>query len=75
LAVVILMPVIGGLASLALTLSEKTLAIYLGFFTGFILYIAASNLLPQAHSEESNRSSIILTLLGVAFMFFVTRLA
>ncbi|MBX4190506.1 ZIP family metal transporter [Candidatus Saccharibacteria bacterium] len=75
LAFVIIMPVVGGLASLLFTLSEKTLAIYLGFFAGFILYIAASNLLPQAHSEESGRKSIALTLIGVVFMFIVTRLA
>jgi|SRR5665213_3402038 len=75
LALVIIMPVIGGLASLAFTLSEKTLAIYLGFFAGFILYIAASNLLPQAHSKDNSRKSIGLTVLGTIFIFIVTRLA
>jgi zinc transporter ZupT len=75
LAVVVLMPILGGLASLAFTLSEKALAIYLGFFAGFILYIAASNLLPQAHSKKSSYKSIGLTLLGVIFLFIVTRLA
>ncbi len=75
LAVVIVMPIIGGLVSLVVTLSEKTLAIYLGFFAGFILYIAASNLLPQAHSEDSGRKTIGLTVLGVIFLFIVTRLA
>ncbi len=75
LAVVIVMPIIGGLTSLAFNLPEKALAIYLGFFAGFILYIAASNLLPQAHSEESNRKTLGLTLLGVIFLFIVTRLA
>jgi zinc and cadmium transporter len=75
LAVVILMPIFGGLASLGFDLSEKTLAIYLGFFAGFILYIAASNLLPQAHSKNSSRWALPLTLLGVLFIFIVTRLA
>ena len=75
LAVVIVMPIIGGLASLVFTLSEKALAIYLGFFAGLLLYIASSNLLPQAHSEESSRKSIALTLLGVILLFIITRLA
>jgi zinc transporter ZupT len=75
LAVVIVMPVIGGLASLAINLSEKTLAVYLGFFAGFILYIAASNLVPQAHSQSTSRKTISLTLLGVVFIFIVTRFA
>ncbi len=75
LAVVILMPIAGGLLSLVYDFSERALAIYLGFFAGFILYIAASNLLPQAHSESSSRKSIGLTILGVIFMFIVTRFA
>jgi len=73
LAVVVLMPVLGGLASLSFDFSEKALAIYLGFFAGFILYIAAGNILPQAHSQHFSRKSIILTILGAALMFFITR--
>ena len=75
LALVIVMPIIGGLASLAFSLSEKTLAIYLGFFAGFILYIAASNLVPQAHSQNFSRKNLALTILGVIFMFIITHLA
>lgn len=75
LAVVILMPILGGLAGLGIELSERTLAVYLGFFAGFILYIAASNLLPQAHSQKSSRLAILLTAVGALFMFIVTRLA
>lgn len=73
LALVVVMPVAGGLASLLFELSEKVLAIYLGFFAGFILYIAASNLLPMAHSKEYPRSSFLLTLIGVIFLFLLTR--
>ena len=75
LAVVIVMPIAGGLASLAISLSESTLAVYLGFFAGFMLYIAASNLLPQAHMKSSSKKSFGLTVLGVMLMFFITRLA
>ncbi len=75
LAVVIVMPIAGGLASLAISLSESTLAIYLGFFAGIMLYISASNLLPQAHTEASTKKSFGLTLVGIALIFFITRLA
>lgn len=75
LAAVILMPIFGGLASLAVTLSETTLAIYLSFFAGFLLYIAASNLIPQAHTENKSRLSIGLTILGVTLIFLVTRVS
>lgn len=73
LAVVVVMPVAGGLASLTFSLSESVLAIYLGFFAGLILYISASNLLPQAHAASSSRKGVALTFLGVIFMFIVTR--
>lgn len=75
LALVIFMPVVGGLASLAISLPESILAIYLGFFAGILLYISASNLLPQAHSKDSSRQSFGLTIVGVAFIFILSRLA
>ena len=73
LGLVVIMPVVGGLLSLLFHLPEKALAIYLGFFAGFILYIAASNLLPMAHSKDSPRSYFLITLAGAAFLFLVTR--
>lgn len=73
LAVVVVMPVAGGLFSLAFSLSESVLAIYLGFFAGLLLYISASNLLPQAHSKQSGYKSVGLTISGTVFMFVVTR--
>lgn len=74
LAVVICMPVVGGLVSLGITLDESVLAIYLGFFAGLILYIGAGNILPQAHSKNSSRQSLALTIVGVAIIFLITRL-
>lgn len=75
LAVVILMPIIGGLVSLKFVFSEAILAIYLGFFAGLIFYISASNLLPEAHSKNYGYRTIGLTVLGAIFMFIVTRFA
>lgn len=69
------MPVLGGLSTLLFSLSESVLAIYLGFFAGFLLYIGASDILPQAHSKNSSRVTIGLTLLGAVFMFVITRFA
>lgn len=75
LAAVIFMPVIGGLVSLVFSFSESALSIYLGFFAGFILYIAAGNIMPQAHSKNSTRVTFLLTVIGVIFILAVTRLA
>lgn len=75
LSVVVIMPVVGGLTSLVFTFSESALAIYLGFFAGFILYIAASNILPQAHTQKFSRKNIALTILGTLILLVITRFA
>lgn len=74
LVIASIMPVIGGLSTLLFTLSESVLVIYLGFFAGFLLYIGASDILPQAHSKHSSKATIGLTVLGALIMFALTRL-
>ncbi len=68
-----LAPVLGALSTLFFTLNDTSLVIYLGFFTGFLLYIGASDILPEAHSKHSSKVTILLTVLGALFMFIVTR--
>jgi zinc and cadmium transporter len=68
-------PILGALSTLFFSVSETTLAIYLGFFAGFILYIGASDILPQAHSRRSSYGTIIATVAGTVAMFLVARLA
>lgn len=68
-----LLPIVGALSTLLFVLPEQYLPLYLGFFAGFLLYIGASDILPQAHDEKSDRLTILLTVLGIAFMFVVTR--
>ncbi len=67
-----LAPVLGGISTLFFTLSPESLTIYLGFFAGFLLYIGASDILPEAHSKDSSLKTILMTVLGVVFMFAVT---
>lgn len=68
-------PVLGVIATLFIHLSEPDLILYLGFFAGFLLYIGASDILPQAHEDKSSRITIVLTVFGAAFMFVITRFA
>lgn len=68
-------PVLGALSTLAFTISDKVMVLYLGFFAGFLLYIGASEILPEAHSRRSSYSTIMLTVLGVCVMYVVTRFA
>jgi len=73
LTVVVVMPILGGLASLVISFSEGALAVYLGFFAGILMYIASGNILPQAHAKSSSLRAIGFTLLGTAAMFVLTR--
>lgn len=73
MALVVVAPIAGGVVSLFVHFSESALSIYLGFFAGVLMYIASSNILPQAHSKVSPYKTIGLTILGAAFILLVTR--
>ncbi len=66
-------PILGVLSTFLFTIPNSFLIMYLGFFAGFLLYIGASDLLPEAHSEHSSFKMVGLTILGVVFIFIVTR--
>lgn len=68
-----LAPVLGALSTLFINISDHGLVLYLGFFAGFLLYIGASEILPEAHSKHSSYKTIALTVAGALFMFIVTR--
>ncbi len=68
-----LTPVVGAASTLFFNIPENILLLYLGFFAGFLLYIGASDLLPEAHSEHSSLKMVGLTVLGALFIFIVTR--
>ena len=66
-------PLLGALSTLLFSIPGNILILYLGFFAGFLLYIGASDLLPEAHSTHSSYKMLLLTIIGVLFIFFVTR--
>ncbi len=67
-------PVIGAVSTLFFQLPDSILVLYLGFFAGFLLYIGASDILPEAHNQHSSVKTIAMTLVGIVFIFIVTRL-
>ncbi|HTT11465.1 MAG TPA: ZIP family metal transporter [Burkholderiaceae bacterium] len=72
-----LAPVAGAASTLLFSVPPSLLMLYLGFFAGFLLYIGASDILPEAHSQSRGRITgvlIALTCLGAASMFVVTAL-
>jgi zinc transporter ZupT len=67
-----LAPVFGVIFSLFFHLPPIWLLIYLGSFAGFLLYIGASDILPEAHSDHSSYLTIGMTILGAVFIFLIS---
>lgn len=70
-----LAPILGALTASIISIPDSVMAIYFGFFAGFLLYIGASEILPEAHAKKSSYKTIMLTILGVLFMFAVSQIA
>ncbi|MFF5538356.1 ZIP family metal transporter [Streptomyces cinerochromogenes] len=64
-------PVAGAAASAFLTVPEALLGGYLGLFGGALLYLAAAEILPEAHHEHPARSTLLCTVAGAAFIWLV----
>lgn len=68
-------PVIGAASTLFFTIPEKALGCYLGLFGGVLLYLAAAEILPEAHHEHPARSTLLCTIAGAGFIWLVVGLA
>ena len=68
-------PIIGAGLSLLFRLPGDMLGLLLAGFAGFFLYIGGLDLLPESQRAGSRWASGVATLLGLAFLFVVTRLA
>jgi ZIP family zinc transporter len=71
-------PVFGAVSTFAYSVPPDTLALCLGFFAGFLLYIGTSDILPRAHSRagpSATVSLIGLTVLGASLVYAVMHMA
>lgn len=68
-------PVLGVISTLFFTLPESTLGIILAVFSGFFLYIGASDLLPESHHSHPTIWTTVMTILGMAVLYVAIRLA
>ena len=53
----------------SLALSENFTALYLAAFSGILIYLATSHILPEAHARHASRWTLVSTLAGVAIMW------
>jgi ZIP family zinc transporter len=67
-------PILGAASTLLFKLPSGALVLYLGFFAGFLLCIGAAQILPEAHSPNPTYKPMIMTLIGVLFIYVVSRL-
>lgn len=53
----------------SLAISNNLTAIYLAAFSGILIYLATSHILPEAHARHASRWTLVSTLAGVAIMW------
>jgi ZIP family zinc transporter len=66
-------PLVGIASTLVFTFSEKVLGILLAVFSGFFLYIGASELVPESYHAHPARFTTFMTILGVLVMYTAIR--
>jgi ZIP family zinc transporter len=52
-----------------LALSEDFTALYLATFSGILIYLATSHILPEAHARHKSRWTLVSTIVGVLIMW------
>ena len=54
-----------------ITISDPSLAVYLALFSGFVIYLATSHILPEAHSRHPSKLTMVATVVGVVAMWLI----
>ena len=68
-------PVVGVVSTLFFTLPESALAIILAIFSGFFLYIGASDLIPESYHGHPKFLTTAMTLLGAGILYIAIHMA
>jgi ZIP family zinc transporter len=66
-------PILGVASTMLFHVGDFGLMLYLGVFAGFLLYIGASDILPEAHAKHPSRQTLFFTVFGTGFIYVVTR--
>ncbi|MFA5999827.1 MAG: ZIP family metal transporter [Candidatus Paceibacterota bacterium] len=68
-------PVLGITSTLFFSVPGSTLGLILAVFSGFFLYIGASDLLPESHHGHPTAWTTVATVLGILVMYLAINLA
>ena len=70
-----LAPLAGVTIGTLVPVPERAVGLYLGYFAGFLLYLATADILPEAHARHSTRLTLACTVAGAALMWVVVGLS
>ncbi len=68
-------PVLGITSTLFFSVPEATLGLILAVFSGFFLYIGASDLLPESHHNHPTAWTTVATILGMMVLYLAINFA
>jgi ZIP family zinc transporter len=68
-------PLAGAVLGTLLRVPSQAIGLYLGYFAGFLLYLATADILPEAHARHPSRLTLVFTVAGAGFMWFVVGLS
>ncbi|MBL1075773.1 ZIP family metal transporter [Nocardia sp. 2] len=68
-------PVVGAIVGTLVKVPTELVGMYLGYFAGFLLYLATADILPEAHAGKPSKWPMLCTLGGVLFMLGVAALS
>lgn len=74
LAIDALAPVAGAAVTMIGRVPHTVILVSLGAFAGFLLYLAAADILPEAHAHHPSRVTLGCTIAGAAVMYAVVGL-
>jgi ZIP family zinc transporter len=70
-----LAPIVGAASTLLFSLPESALAVILALFSGFFLYIGATDLIPESHHRHPKFLTTAMTLLGAGILYIAIHFA
>jgi ZIP family zinc transporter len=70
-----LAPVLGVISTLFFSVPEDKLGLLLALFSGFFLYIGASDLIPESYHSHPVKWTTVMTVVGMCVLYAVIQLA
>ncbi len=71
LALDAVMRISGAALGTYVVISDASLSLYLAMFSGFVIYLATSHILPEAHSRHPSKMTMLATITGVIAMWLI----